>query len=85
MDAQRIEQYVRLAATALLVLGCILGPVAETSFLTTMISYRNDWTIFFTRPVSAAVMALTALALLYPFYRRYRRRHAAAARSSVVT
>ena len=36
-----------------MVLGCILGPVAETSFLTTMISYRNDWTVFFTRPVSA--------------------------------
>jgi len=57
-----------------MVLGCILGPVAETSFLTTMISYRNDWTVFFTRPVSAAVMALTTLALLYPFYRRFRRR-----------
>ncbi|MGE5739981.1 MAG: tripartite tricarboxylate transporter permease, partial [Betaproteobacteria bacterium] len=56
-----------------MVLGCILGPVAETSFLTSMISYRNDWTIFFTRPVSASVMALTALALLYPAYRRWRR------------
>ena len=57
-----------------MVLGCILGPVAETAYLTTMISYRNDWTVFFTRPVSAAVMALTALALLYPLYRRFRRR-----------
>ena len=61
-----------------MVLGCILGPVAETSFLTTMISYRNDWTVFFTRPVSAGVMALTALALLYPVYRRFRRRRRAA-------
>jgi putative tricarboxylic transport membrane protein len=57
-----------------MVLGCILGPVAETSFLTTMISYRNDWTVFFTRPVSAAVMVLTAIALLYPLARRLRRR-----------
>src|SRR6478672_5853855 len=66
-----------------MVLGCILGPVAETSFLTTMISYRNDWTVFFTRPVSAVVMALTALALLYPLYRRLRiRRRAPPARSS---
>jgi putative tricarboxylic transport membrane protein len=56
------------------VLGCILGPVAETSFLTTMISYRNDWTVFFTRPVSAAVMALTAIALFYPLFRGVRRR-----------
>ena len=43
-----------------MVLGCILGPVAETSFLTSMISYRNDWTVFFTRPVSGAVMVLSA-------------------------
>jgi putative tricarboxylic transport membrane protein len=60
-----------------MVLGCILGPVAETSFLTTMISYRNDWTVFFTRPVSGAVMVLTAVALLYPFFRRMRRRRQA--------
>jgi putative tricarboxylic transport membrane protein len=57
-----------------MVLGCILGPVAETSYLTTMISYRNDWTVFFTRPVSAAVMALTAVALFYPAFRGLRRR-----------
>jgi len=68
-----------------MVLGCILGPVAETSFLTTMISYRNDWTVFFTRPVSASVMVLTAFALLYPLYRRYRsRRRAPATTSSVL-
>jgi putative tricarboxylic transport membrane protein len=54
--------------------------------MTTMISYRNDWTIFFTRPVSAAVMALTALALLYPLYRRFRhKRRAALARANATT
>jgi putative tricarboxylic transport membrane protein len=62
-----------------MVLGCILGPVAETSFMTSMISYQNDWTVFFTRPVSAGVMALTGLALLYPVWRRMRRRRAALA------
>ena len=66
-----------------MVLGCILGPIAETSYMTTMISYRNDWTVFFTRPVSATVMGLTALALVYPLYRRWRRqRRAALAHSS---
>ena len=35
-----------------MVLGTILGPVAETAFQTSMISYGNDWTVFFTRPVS---------------------------------
>src|SRR4029078_4780363 len=59
-----------------MVLGCILGPIAESSYMTTMISYRNDWTVFFTRPVSATVMALSAAALLYPAYRGFRRRRA---------
>ena len=49
-----------------MVLGSILGPLAETSFMTTMISFSNDWTIFFLRPVSGAIMALVAVALLYP-------------------
>lgn len=55
-----------------MVLGSILGPVAETSFMTSMISYQNDWTIFFRRPVSATVLVLAAIALLYPFWRRLR-------------
>ena len=49
-----------------MVLGAILGPLAETSFMTTMISFSNDWTIFFTRPVSGSLMALVVLALVYP-------------------
>lgn len=56
-----------------MVLGCILGTTAETSFMTSMISYQNDWTIFFTRPVSGSVMALTALALLVPLIQHHRR------------
>ena len=43
-----------------MVLGMILGPVAETAFLTTMISYSNDWTVFFTRPVSGVLMVMAA-------------------------
>jgi putative tricarboxylic transport membrane protein len=49
-----------------MVLGAILGPLAETSFMTTMISFSNDWTVFFTRPVSGAIMVLVAVALVYP-------------------
>jgi putative tricarboxylic transport membrane protein len=55
-----------------MVLGCILGPVAENSFMTSMIAYQNDWTIFFTRPISSVVMAFTALALAWPLYRHVR-------------
>ena len=61
-----------------LVLGVILGPLAEGNFMTTMISYSNDWTVFFTRPVSGAVMLLTLFALVYPVLRHalHRRRSA---------
>lgn len=57
-----------------LVLGVILGPLAEQNFMTTMISFNNDWTVFFTRPVSGVVMALALLTLVYPLLRRARRR-----------
>src|SRR5436190_6988762 len=52
-----------------MVLGCILGPVAETSFMTSMIAYSNDWTVFFTRPMSGVVMALAIVALVLPLVR----------------
>ncbi len=57
-----------------LVLGAILGPLAENTFMTTMISFGNDWTVFFTRPVAGAVMALAVFALVYPAIRAMRER-----------
>jgi putative tricarboxylic transport membrane protein len=55
-----------------LVLGTILGPLAETSFYTTMISFQNDWTIFFRRPISGVLMALTIVALVLPMVKSFR-------------
>jgi len=55
-----------------LVLGVILGPLAEQNFLTTMISFSNDWTIFFTRPVSGTLMVLGLVTLAWPLLRRLR-------------
>jgi putative tricarboxylic transport membrane protein len=55
-----------------LVLGVILGPLAESSFMTTMISYGNDWTVFFTRPISGPIMSIALLTLLYPVFRQMR-------------
>jgi putative tricarboxylic transport membrane protein len=52
-----------------MVLGSILGPLAETNFMTTMIGYQNDWTVFFTRPVSAVIMALAFATLAFPLAR----------------
>jgi putative tricarboxylic transport membrane protein len=60
-----------------LVLGVILGPLAEESFMSSMISHGNDWTVFFTRPISGTVMALVALTLLLPFLDNLRSRRAA--------
>lgn len=57
-----------------LVLGSILGPLAESTFMTTMISFDNDWTVFFTRPVAGAVMVLSCVALGYPVVRHLRER-----------
>jgi putative tricarboxylic transport membrane protein len=49
-----------------LVLGTILGPLAETNFMTTMVSFDNDWTVFFTRPISGTILALSVLGLAWP-------------------
>jgi putative tricarboxylic transport membrane protein len=61
-----------------MVLGVILGPLAEEAFMNSMISFQNDWTVFFTRPISGTVMALVILTLLLPFYGHLRGRRAAA-------
>ncbi len=58
-----------------MVLGAILGPLAESYFLTSMISAQNDWTVFFTRPVSLGLMLLSLVTVLYPLFRT-RREHA---------
>ncbi len=52
-----------------LILGAILGPLAESSYMTTMISYENDWTVLFMRPISGLLMVLAVVALAYPLYR----------------
>ena len=41
-----------------MVLGVILGPLAEGYFMTSMANYSDDWTVFFTRPKSAFLLAL---------------------------
>jgi len=53
-----------------LVLGVILGPLTEAAFMNSMISFGNDWTVFFTRPISGIVMACTVVILALPFLQR---------------
>ena len=55
-----------------LVLGVILGPLAEENFMNSMISFSNDWTVFVTRPIAGSVVAFTIVVLLLPFFQRWR-------------
>jgi putative tricarboxylic transport membrane protein len=52
-----------------MILGLILGPLAEKYFLTSMIGCGNDWTIFFCRPVSGSLMVISIGLLVMPFIR----------------
>jgi putative tricarboxylic transport membrane protein len=53
-----------------LILGIILGPLAENYFLTSMIGEGNDPTIFFRRPVSACLILIALGLLIMPIIRR---------------
>lgn len=52
-----------------MVLGAVLGPMAEESFMRSMITFHNDWTIFFKQPISGTLMGLALLSLAYPAIR----------------
>jgi putative tricarboxylic transport membrane protein len=56
-----------------LVLGAILGPLAERFFLTSMISYANDLTVFVTRPISGALMGAWVLVVALVGLQAFRR------------
>ena len=53
-----------------MVLGSILGPIAEDSFTRSMITFHDDWTIFFQKPISAGLMILSLLSLIFPMIRK---------------
>jgi putative tricarboxylic transport membrane protein len=55
-----------------LVMGIILGPMAEQFFLTSMVANDNDLTVFVTRPVSAVILAISALIIAWPLVKRWR-------------
>ncbi|MFE6807637.1 tripartite tricarboxylate transporter permease [Streptomyces sp. NPDC057681] len=59
-----------------LVLGAVLGPLTETQFRRALTLAEGDWTVFVTRPLSAAILALAALALIGPLLIRLFRKPA---------
>jgi putative tricarboxylic transport membrane protein len=56
-----------------MVMGLILGPMAEQFFLTSMVSHGGDPSVFVRRPVSLAVLALATLVVAWPLWARIRR------------
>jgi putative tricarboxylic transport membrane protein len=54
-----------------LILGMILGDIAEVSFRRAMLLANFEPGIFLTRPISAVLIAFAVLSLCYPFFQRY--------------
>src|SRR6266542_4151990 len=57
-----------------LVMGIILGPMAEQFFLPSMVANPNDLTVFLTRPVSAVILAIATLMIVWPVVKSWRAR-----------
>jgi putative tricarboxylic transport membrane protein len=55
-----------------MVMGVILGPLAEQYFLTSMVSHGNDLTVFVRRPVSAVALGLSAALVAWALWRAAR-------------
>ena len=57
------------------VIGLILGPLAETQFRRALSISQGDASVFFTQPISATFLAITAALVIVPWVvRRARRR-----------
>lgn len=54
--------------SAPMVLGVILGPLAERYFLTSLANSNQDWTVFFTRPISGTILLLALLFVLWSLW-----------------
>lgn len=60
--------------TAPVIIGLILGPLAEQEFRRAMTISQGDLTVFLTHPISASLLALAALALAAPVVMRVMRK-----------
>lgn len=57
-----------------MILGLILGPMMEENFRRALLVSRGDFSVFVTRPISAILLALAALAIAATFLSVWRRR-----------
>jgi len=49
------------------VLGIILGPIADGELIRTYQRFAGDLTVFFTRPISLAFVIMSILGLAFPY------------------
>ena len=54
-----------------LILGVILGDMIETNYIRAVMT-DSDWTLFFTRPWSGAMLALSVISFVYSLWQRRR-------------
>ena len=52
------------------VFGLILGPLLE-EYIRRALIVNGDWSVYFTRPISASLIGIAILALLYPAMRDF--------------
>jgi len=55
-----------------IVLGIILGPIAEDALWQSLIISNGSYAIFFTRPISLVLFALSVASILYALFNKYK-------------
>jgi putative tricarboxylic transport membrane protein len=63
------------------VIGLILGPLAESQFRRALAISQGDPSVFFTHPISASLLALTAALVVVPWIVRVLRERRGRARA----
>jgi len=59
--------------TIAIVLGIVLGPIADSEFIRASIRFRGDYTVFFKRPICIALIVAIILVSIVPAIIRHRR------------
>jgi putative tricarboxylic transport membrane protein len=54
-----------------LIIGMILGPMAENSLRQALVISTGDFTTFFTRPISATILLIAAVLLALPLFKKF--------------
>jgi putative tricarboxylic transport membrane protein len=57
-----------------MLLGFVLGPLMEENLRRAMLIARGDWTVFFTRPISAVLLGIAIVLLIIAALPKIRRR-----------